>query len=623
MKRKLAAILVADVVGFSRHMGEDEIGTLKMHRALRHDIIDPTIEIHQGGIVNPTGDGVLVAFESVVDAVTCAVQIQTEIARRHNKEVYPRQLSLRIGINLGDVIVDGNDFQGDGVNIAVRIEGLADPGGICVTQPIYTEARDKLPYSFEDLGEKSVKNIVRPQRVYRVVMHDNVLPNPKGDSNSTNPSTSLLEESSGPRLIDKPSIAVLPFANLAKDPTQEIFADGITHDVITDLAKFSGLFVVAANSTFRYKGQTIEPQDICRELGVRYLLEGSVQRDNLRLRVNVQLIDAANGQHVWAERWERDAADLLSVQSEIAKHIVMVIGPISDGLGKLLASELRRLEHMATENLDAYGHFLTAMMIWRSGTIESATQARVAFDRAITLDPTYAKAIARKAWTYVSDYWEGHTEDPDQALETAEALAVKAATLDPAEPEAHRSLGAVQLFLNQHDLAIRSFESAIAFNPNGADALMWLGWALVCAGEQEKGLTKIEQAMVRNPFPPGWYYWDLAWAHFNTHRYDAAIDALIKTSPKAGGFYHLLHAASCINAGRSDRALKSMRIFRETEPNYTIETAARANPFKKPEDLEHYLDALRAAGLPEIVRTNQSIDQPTTATVHKIPHRDR
>ena len=627
MERRLAAILVADVVGYSRLMGKDEAGTLAALKAHRSELIDPEIAENNGRIVTSTGDGVLAEFGSVVDAVNCAVQIQLSMTKRNADVPDSRQLVFRIGINIGDIIFEDDDIQGDGVNVAARLEGLAEPGGICVSRPVRNQIRDKVPYGFEDLGEKEVKNIARPVRVFRVLLDgQQAVPSESAKRWTTTVSrltaslamillivaagtTAWLApwapdvepssvESAAPALPHKPSIAVLPFGNLSAHPEQEYFSDGITLDIITDLSKFSSLLVIAANSTFRYKGQSVKPRDVSRDLGVRYVLEGSVQRIQGRLRINAQLIDATNGHHIWADRYDRRDTDLFAVQNEIARRIVEVIGPISEAHGKLLKVELERMAQIPTQSFEAYDHFLKGVVHFDKFTKEHNQQARDEFDKAIQLDPHYAKAMAKKAWTYIQEHWNGWGDDSQKSLSLALKSAQKAIATDPSEPSAHHALGSVRLFLRKHDLAINSFRKAIELNPNGADSIVEYGAALTYSGSVDEGLRIMEDAISRNPYYPGWYLWYIAWGHFVAHRYEDAIDTLEKRTPKSN-FTHLMLAVNYAKVGRHKDSAESMKTFRKVEPTYSIETAATAEPFKNKRDLEHYLDALREVGVPE------------------------
>jgi adenylate cyclase len=395
----------------------------------------------------------------------------------------------------------------------------------------------------------------------------------------------------------KPSIAVLPFKNLSDDPEREYLADGTTNDIITDLAKFSNLFVIAANSTFRYKDQAVRPQDVGKELCVRYLLEGNFQSSSGHVRVNAQLVDAATGYHIWADRYDRKYTDIFDIQSDITNRIVEVIGPISDAQGPLLDVELDRVARTPTENLEAYDHFLRGMTHYKKFSKDDNLAARGEFQTAVAIDPRYAKATARIAWTYLQEHWNGWSADPTASLDRAKSTALHAVEIGPREPDAHEVLGAVRLFLRQHDLAISSLRKAVQLNPNGADLLMHLGWAMTYTDQVEEASQWMEEAIVRNPYYPGYYLWDIAWGHFVAHRYEEAADTLERRDNKSS-FTYLMLAVNYKKLGRDKEALESMKIFRELEPDYSVDVAAAVEPFKDGRDLRHFLDALRDVGLP-------------------------
>ena len=632
-ERRLTTILSADVVGYSRLMAADEVGTLAQLRTHRKELLDPKAAEYHGRVVKLTGDGALMEFGSVVDAVGFAIDVQRAMVERNARVPEDRLVTYRIGINIGDVIVEDDDIHGNDVNVAVRLEELAEPGGVCVSGTVFNHVNNKIEVAFEDLGRQEVKNIPEPVQAYRVLIDpaaaNAAMPakrvgrTPRFRAVAAAVAVLVIgagvgaawlrpwerqmvpspTEGMAGALVDKPSIAVLPFVNLSDDPGQDHFSDAITIDIITDLSKFSSLFVIAANSTFRYKGQSVKPQDVGRDLGVRYVLEGSVQRIEDQLRINAQLIDAASGHHVWAERYDRQAEDLFAVQSEIGRKIVGVIGPISDAHGKLLKSELDRLERTATTSLEAYDHFLKGVVHFDKFSNEDNQQARGEFENAIGLDPQYSKAIAKKAWTYLFEYWNDWGDDPDGSLVLAEKAAHDAIEADHSEADAHHALGAVRLFLRKHDLAISSLRKAVQLNPGGADLMIELGWALTYSGLPDEGLRIMDEAISRNPYYPGWYLWDLAWGYFVARRYEDAITALEQRTPKTN-FTHLMLAVNYAKVGREKESADAMRTFRQLEPGFAIETAAKTEPFKNPADLEHFLDALREAGLPERAADN-------------------
>lgn len=644
MDRRLAAILAADVVGYCRLMGEDEVGTHTAIEAHYREVVEPAVSRHHGTIIGTRGDGILTDFPSVVHAIESAVAIQTAMASRNRSARKDRQVEFRIGINLGDIASRNGDIFGDGVNIAFRLESLADPGGILVSETVREHVGTKLDVEFESLGSKTLKNIRHPVSIHRLVW------NRSGGAEAAAPPNMqrrALHRASivSRRLASKPgrawrtglvlvavlgiafaavfwkvqqifnadrdqgasalssvpaepSIAVLPFSSLGGGEAVDTFSDGMTNDIITDLSKFSGLFVIAANSTFRYKNRPTRPKVIGDELGVRYMLEGSVQYDGGRLRINAQLIETETEHHLWADRYDRDMADLFSVQNEISRKIIGVIGPAGTGQGKLRQTELARLAKTPTDSLQAYHHYLRGLVhLERFDRVENRL-AREAFEAALARDPRYSKALAKIAWTHVFDYWNDWTGDLQSALGAAEDAAERAVSADQNEPDSHQALAATRLFQRRHEQANVSLKKAVELNPNGADMLIWAGWALTYMGQAEEGLKLMEKAVERNPFHPGWYLWDLAWAKFVLREYQDAADILERRTPRTG-YTHLLLAILYSKLGREKEWQAEMADFRAAEPGFSIETAERVEPFMHDKDLEHYLDALRAVGLPE------------------------
>jgi adenylate cyclase len=494
--RRLTAILAADVVGYSRLMAADEKGTHARLKGLRKDFIEPTVAEHHGRIVKLTGDGALVEFGSVVDAVECAAAIQAGVAERQAGQPNDRRIVFRIGINIGDVIIEDDDIYGDGVNVAARLEGLAEPGGICVSRNVYNQVKNKVAFGFEPMGEHQVKNIPEPVIAYRVLPDPGPVAKIIGLKHAGRPkwrwamvaTTALaivalaggglfalyhrqeapVEAASSQTeplpLPAKPSIAVLPFTNLSDDPAQDYLVDGITNDIITDLSKFSTLFVIAANSTFRYKGQAVKVQDIARDLGVRYLLEGSVQRAGDVLRVNAQLIDATTGRHIWAERYNRTAADLFTVQQEMTRQIAGLIA--SERGGPVTKAELERIVRRPTQNMSAYEYFLRGVGHRNLETKEDTQLAREMFEKAAEIDPRYARAIANIGLTYQDDIWGEWTASRERSLAKSEELARRAIEIDPSEPLGYMVLGSTYQFRGKADQAISMLEKAQALNPN-------------------------------------------------------------------------------------------------------------------------------------------------------------
>src|SRR5579863_2179362 len=434
-ERRLAAVLAADMVGYSRLMEADERGTLARLKTHRLELIDPAIAKNHGRIIKTTGDGMLVEFRSVADAVQCAAEVQRRMARR-NADVSPaRWMQFRIGVNLGDVIVEDNDIFGDGVNVAARLEVLAEPGGICVSGAVRDQLGDRLDdITFEDLGEQSVKNITRPIRVFRVRFD----PDPKAVPGDTN-------DAAVAKISKKPSIAVLPLVNMSGDPEQEFFADGLTEDIITELSRFRDLLVISRNSTFVHKGKAVKVQEVAREFGVEYVLEGSVRKAGGRIRVTVQLIDAETDRHIWAERYDRELEDIFAIQDEMTRAIVATLP------GRLEAATHDRVKRKNTDNMAAYECVLTARVLHHRSIREDNAEAQRLLDRALALDPDYAHAHAWKACVVGQSWIYGWCADNDAALQqVAEELEI-ALALDDNDSDVHRILAALNLTRNDHD----------------------------------------------------------------------------------------------------------------------------------------------------------------------------
>src|SRR5713101_881337 len=460
VQRRLAAILAADVAGYSRLMGADEEGTLAALKELRRGLADPKIKEHRGRIVKTTGDGLLVEFASVVDAMRCAVEVQHEMAERNAGVPEERRLQFRIGINLGDIMKDGRDIYGDGVNVAARLEALAEPGGICVNRVVRDQVRDKLDFAFEDAGEQRVKNIARPLRVYRV-RTDRVV----GEARSTAQPPLALP--------DKPSVAVLPFTNMSGDPDQEFVSDGIAEDVITALSRYPSLFVIARNSCFTYKGRAVDVKQVGRELGVRYVLEGSVRKAGNRIRVTAQLVEAETGNHVWAERYDRDLADIFSVQDEITQATTIAIAPaIAD-------AEQQRAMRKPPASLDAWGAYQRGMWHLGKASAEDDSLAGKFFQQAIDIDPMFAGGYI--GLSAVLSRAKG-----TQAKE--EELARRAVSLDSGDAEAHSRLALALNARGDHRGARAQAERALALCPNLAAAHGALGVILAYSGQPKEGL---------------------------------------------------------------------------------------------------------------------------------------
>ncbi|MBK5101557.1 MAG: tetratricopeptide repeat protein, partial [Desulfobacteraceae bacterium] len=548
-KRKLCAILSADVQGYSRLMGEDEDATILTLTAYR-ELMSTLIKKHRGRVVDSPGDNLLAEFLSVVDAVRCAVEIQEELRVRNAELSENRRMEFRIGINLGDVVEEGERIYGDGINIAARVGGLAEGGGICISGTVYDSIKNKLSLSYESLGEHTVKNIKEPVRVYRMrVGPETAAPvvreekaGPRRWHKAALAAVAVLVVAAGTWAIwnfyfrplpiepasiekmayplpDKPSIAVLPFENLSGDPEQEYFSDGITEDIIIDLSKISGLFVIARHSVFTYKGKVIKIAEVGKELGVRHVLEGSVRKSNGRVRITAQLVDATTEGHLWAERYDRDLKDIFALQDEVTQKIVAALAV------KLTEDEQKRLVRKYTDNMEAYDFYLQGVEYQNRYTKEANVQARQMFERAIHLDPEFSTAYGALGFTHFHEWTFGWSRDP-QSLERAFELAQRTLGLDDSLPLGHHLLGKVYLWKKQYEKAIAELEKAIALSPNYADHLAGLGYILNFSGRPEEAIGLVKNAMRLNPMYPAYYLWELGHSYFLTGRYEEAIETL-------------------------------------------------------------------------------------------------
>ncbi len=584
MERRLAAIMASDVVGYSRLIKADEESTITALKALRADLIDPKIAEHHGRIVKLMGDGMLAEFASVVDAVRAAVETQTAVAEHNAGLPEDKRIAFRVGINLGDVVIDGNDIHGDGVNVAARLEGMAEPGGVCISGMVYDGVRDRIDVPFEDMGEQEVKNIDRPVQVWRWQ------PGAKGSAAGSTAANETLP------LPDKPSIAVLPFDNMSGDPEQEYFSDGVAEDIITELSRYNELFVIARNSTFTYKGKAVEVTKVARELGVRYVLEGSVRRADKRVRVTAQLIEAETGNHIWAERYDRDLEDIFAVQDDITAVIVNTL------LGKLTRREFDRALRKRPEVLDAYDHALRAWgLIQKSNPSDMELAIREA-KAAIELDPGFAWAHAALAYAYFLEGAWDWVEEPIESLRRGYEAALRAIELDDDEAWGHAVLGMTDLWFTQnHERSIAEEERAVSLNPNDATFRGFLSNVLCLGGRSEEGLTEIEFAMRLNPHYHPIALHMIGRALLTLRRYGEALphlERLVGTMPSNTNARAML--AACYAAlDRIGDARTTVEAIAKISPSYTLREIPVRTPYKLEKDREHYLDLLRKAGLPE------------------------
>jgi adenylate cyclase len=618
MERRLAAILSADVVGYSRLMGADEAGTLGALIAHRKELIDPKIAEHNGRIVKLMGDGALVEFASVVEAVHCAVAIQEGMAERNTGVADDRRIAFRIGINVGDVIVEADDIYGDGVNVAARLEGLAEPGGICVSRAVRDQVRDKLDLALDDLGEVEVKNIARPVRAFRVRAEPGVVAattkRPRkawlwpafaavaavgaamlGAVAWWQPWTRDTESVSIERPSDLPAIAVLPFDNMSGDPAQDYFSDGITEDLITDLSRISGLFVIARTTMFSYKGKPITVRQVGDELGVQYVLEGSVRKAGNRVRINAQLINVRGGHHVWADRFDRELTDVFALQDEVTQRIVSALAV------KLTVQEEERLNQAAKAHPEAYDTLLRGLERLRRYTREANAEARLLFEKAISLDPEFARAYADLAYTRAIDVVSGWSDDPDEDVQRAAELIDNAIALDDSIPQVHFARSVVYRLQGRHDEAIAAARQAVAFDPNYADGYAVLAISLNYVGRPEEGLAAIQTAMRLNPRHPFFYVWIKGQAYFLMEDYTGAVaefENVVESNPHFPRG-HLMLAAAYGQVGRIDDAEWAATEVLTLLPDFSIEKARQTTPYKNPADMERYIEGLRKAGVPE------------------------
>jgi adenylate cyclase len=574
--RKLAAILSADVKEYSRLMSQDERGTIRTLTAYK-ERMSSLIQEYKGRVVDAPGDNLLAEFGSVVNAVNCAVEIQRELAEQNANIPPARQMQFRIGINLGDIVEEEGRIYGDGVNIASRVESLAEGGGICISGIVYDQIENKLNFKHEYLGEQKVKNIAKPVRVYRVGME---------------PNANVPEVIREHEFPDKPSIAVLPFTNISGDPEQEYFSDGITEQIITGLSKIPQLFVIARHSTFAYKGQSVNAIQVGRELGVRNLLEGSVQKFGDRLRITTQLIDATAGHHLWAEHYDRDLKDVFALQDDITRNVMRAMRV------ELTGGEQGWMEReYETSNFDAYLKLLqAAYYMYRNTELDNARAKQLA-EEAIVLDPEYAAAYMLLGYTQLQDMASGWTKDLDKSLELANEFVQKALSLNDSLTNAHTLLGSIYLFKGQNDIAIAELERAVELNPNGADCLFELGWGLRCVGRPEEGIPFIERAIRLNPTSPVIYFDVLGRAYFLMGRYQDAIEAYNKAvniNPDHLDTHTGLAAVYSI-LGRAEHARAEAAEILRINPKFS--TKEYATRMKHQVDIELEIDGLRQAGL--------------------------
>lgn len=629
-KRRLAAIFSADVEGYSLLMREDEEWTIRTITEYRK-AVSTLIEKYRGRVVDSPGDNILAEFTSVVDAVNCSVEVQRELAERNAELSGDRKMQFRIGVNLGDVIDEGKRIYGDGVNVAARMEGISEGGGICISGTVYDAVESKIGLEYEYLGEQTVKNIPKPVRAYRVLTTPGAAAQrarkAKKAVKRTRRKTALtiaavlviavgawavwqfelrptipevepasVEKMAFP-LPDKPSIAVLPFDNLTGDPQQEYFCDAMAEEIITALSKIPSLFVIARNSTFTYKGKPVKIRQVAEELGVRYVLEGSVQKAGDRVRVTAQLIDAVKGHHLWAERYERkwELKDIFALQDQITLNIL-------SGLAvKLSLGDKASARGNVTDNLEAYLKYLEARWYIRRVSKEGIFKARRLAEEAMALDPEYAAPYLILAHCHLQDVFLGQSKSRKKSLEEALELTQKALSMDESSSGCHRTLSPIYMFRRQYEKGIAEAERAIALNPNDADAYSQLGTTLNMVGRAQEAIAPLEKSIRMNPMAPAYYYRRLGTAYRFTGRYEEAIEQYKKAVSLAPNslWPHIGLAATYSAVGRYEEARSEASEALKIQPKLSLKGLAKSVATKNKADIDRFLEDLRKAGIPE------------------------
>jgi adenylate cyclase len=572
-KRRLAAVLAADVVGYSRLMEQDESDTMGVLKARRKEVLEPLVARHQGRIFKFTGDGVLAEFGSAVNAVQCAIDLQHGMAAANTDLPEARRVVLRIGVNLGDVMVEGSDLYGDGVNIAVRLEGIAEPGGIAISGTAFDHVKNKVKAGIEELGVQTLKNIAEPVRIYRITGTPRVaIPASKG-------------------VPDKPSIAVLPFTNMSGDPEQTYFSDGITEDILTELSRFRTLSVMARNSSFRFRGEDVDVVQVGRELNVQYVVEGSVRKIGNKLRITAQLINATTGSHVWADRFDRSQEEIFTVQDQVVR---MIVGTLA---GRLQAAGIEEALRKPPASLAAYDCVLRADAL-PFGDPEGRAEARRLSERAIELDPTYGRAYAQLAISYYEE-WQNDFSGSKAALDQAYSLANRAVALDGNDSNAHSVLGLIHKARRSYDLAEHCFQKAYALNPHRPVVMAELGLLHGYLGRPEEGIAYYKQAKFIDQFyEPNWYWLCLGVLHFIAGQYGEAIIHLSR-SPDTPAWVHGYLAACYALMDHRDQAVSHAAEVLRQAPDLSAVRFLEREPFKQPSDRDRLLEALLKAGLPK------------------------
>lgn len=623
MERRLAAILAADVVGYSRLVRADEAGTLTAVKGHRERLIGPLISARNGRIVKLMGDGLLIEFASAVEAVQCAVEIQHYIGAENSDLLEDARIHYRIGINIGDIVVENDDIFGDGVNIAARVEGLAEPGGITMAQGVYDHVKDKLDLTIDPLGERQLKNIAEPVGVYRLMLDGKaralVSPVNRPAARPVRRSWMVaalvalaivagglvwwqpwhrpIANATGTMVLPgKPSIAVMAFDNLNKDPGTDYLSDGLSENILTALSRFPDFFVIARNSTFSYKDKPVEVQQVARELGVRYIVEGSVQIAADRLRASAQLIDATTGKHLWADKYDRDLADIFAVQDEITRTVASTLTTNID------LAEYDRLKHRPTDSLDAYELRKKAQEQSFKFNREGNILARKLSEKAIELDPNFAGAYVELAWAHVFGFRFGWSEDlgREDSLDLAFEMARKAIELEPLNFAGYWVLANATTYGGDLEKGVALYDKAISLNPNSASVLVDSSDPLVYSGRAEEAVERMKSAIRLNPHHPDWYLWNLGWAQYFAEDYAGALASIEKMNAVPDRLRRTL-APILLRLGREDDARTVIGQFMTDNPNYSIQEA-RTAPFTDQEYRDRWLDDLRSLGIPEVMQ---------------------
>ena len=591
LKRKLAAILSADVEGYSRLMGDDEASTIHTLTAYK-EAMTAQIKQNRGRVVDAPGDNLLAEFASVVDAVQCAVEIQRELSERNEELPEERKMVFRIGVNLGDIVEEKDRIYGDGVNIAARLEGICNGGGVCISGTAFEHVENKLDLEYEDLGHYEVKNIEKPIRVYRVLSY------PGAAAHRVEPAS--VEKMAFP-LPEKPSIAVLAFDNMSGDPEQDYLADGISENIITALSYIPEMFVIARNSSFTYKGKPVKVQQISEELGVRYVLEGSVMKSENKVRITAQLIDAITGGHMWSERYDRDLKDLFSLLDEITQAVIVALQvELTDG-------QQASMRFGSTRNFEAWGYAVKGMSIFYKFGKEDMVRSRELFEKAVKIDPKYTAAVTMLAWTHKIDASFGYTDSKDNSIKLSVELAKKSVAMNDKNHSVHSLFSLLYLIQGEHEKAVEEGRKAITLGPNVAEAYLLFGEVLIYSGNFEEAVKMCEMAMRLHPHAPLYFLGHTLTAYYWVGRYDESLalaERLIDLGRKAGFTLGVVWGHTCsavvkIKLDRLSEARQDADEILKIWPWYNLDYMRSIYFYKDSANLEHWIDGLRMAGIPE------------------------